>query len=77
MSYLNPYTQSYMANEFKLLVDELKLKLNDAYKRVRTLELELQEKVSYIHKLQDELGLEYSMKQSIANKEERKSNGKS
>ena len=66
-----------MANEFKLLVDELKLKLNDAYKRVKTLELELQEKVSYIHKLQDELGLEYSMKQSIANKEERKTNGKS
>ncbi len=66
-----------MANEFKLLVDELKLKLNDAYKRVKTLELELQEKVSYIQKLQEELGLEYSMKQSIANKEERKSNGKS
>ena len=66
-----------MSNDFKLLIDELKLKLNDAYKRVRTLELELQEKVSYIHKLQDELGLEYSMKQSIANKEERKSNGKS
>ena len=66
-----------MANNFKLLVDELKLKLNDAYKRVKTLELELQEKVSYIHKLQDELGLENSMKQSIANKEERKSNGKS
>ena len=77
MTHLNPYTQSYMANEFKLLVDELKLKLNDAYKRVKTLELELQQKVSYIHKLQDELGLEYSMKQSIANKEERKSNGKS
>ena len=66
-----------MSNDFKLLIDELKLKLNDAYKRVRTLELELQEKVSYICKLQDELGLEYSMKQSIANKEERKSNGKS
>ena len=66
-----------MSNDFKLLIDELKLKLNDAYKRVKTLELELQEKVSYIHKLQEELGLEYSMKQSIANKEERKSNGKS
>ena len=77
MTHTNPYTQSYMANEFKLLVDELKLKLNDAYKRVKTLELELQEKVSYIQKLQEELGLEYSMKQSIANKEERKSNGKS
>ena len=77
MTHLNPYTQSYMANEFKLLVDELKLKLNDAYKRVRTLELELQSKTVHIQKLQEELGLEYSMKQSIANKEERKTNGKS
>jgi hypothetical protein len=66
-----------MANEFKLLVDELKYKLTVAFNRINTLELELQEKVSYIQKLQDELGLEYSMKQSIANKEERKSNGKS
>ena len=66
-----------MANDFKLLVDELKYKLTVAFNRINKLELELQEKVSYIQKLQDELGLEYSMKQSIANKEERKSNGKS
>ena len=66
-----------MSNDFKLLIDELKYKLTIAFNRIDKLELELQEKVSYIHKLQDELGLEYSMKQSIANKEERKSNGKS
>ena len=66
-----------MSNDFKLLIDELRYKLTVAFNRINKLELELQEKVSYIHKLQDELGLEYSMKQSIANKEERKSNGKS
>ena len=80
MTHLNPYTQSYMANEFKLLVDELKYKLTIAFARIDKLELEIQEKVTHIQKLQDELGLEYSMKQSIVNKEERttkKSNGKS
>ena len=66
-----------MSNDFKLLIDELRYKLTVAFNRINKLELELQEKVSYIHKLQDELGLEYSMKQSIANKEERKTNGKS
>ena len=77
MTHLNPYTQLYMANDFKLLVDELKYKLTVAFNRINKLELELQEKVSYIQKLREELGLKYSMKQSIANKEERKSNGKS
>ena len=77
MTHLNPYTQSYMANEFKLLVDELKYKLTIAFNRINKLEKELQDKIIYIGKLQDELGLKYSMKQSIANKEERKSNGKS
>jgi hypothetical protein len=66
-----------MANEFKLLVDELKYKLTIAFNRINKLEKELQDKIIYIGKLQDELGLKYSMKQSIANKEERKSNGKS
>ena len=66
-----------MANEFKLLVDELKYKLKIAFARIDKLELLLQDKVIHIQKLQEELGLEYSMKQSIANKEERKSNGKS
>ena len=73
MTHTNPYTQSYMANEFKLLVDELKLKLNDAYKRVKTLELELQNKTSHIHSLEERLGLNVSM--SI--EEGKKSNGKS
>ena len=66
-----------MANDFKLLVDELKYKLTVAFNRINKLELELQNKTVHIQKLQDELGLEYSMKQSIANKEERKTNGKS
>ena len=77
MTHLNPYTQSYMANELKLLVDELKYKLEIAFARIDKLELLLQDKVIHIQKLEEELGLEYSMKQSIANKEERKSNGKS
>ena len=66
-----------MSNDFKLLIDELKYKLTIAFNRIDKLELELQEKVSHIQKLEEELGLKYSMKQSIANKEERKSNGKS
>ena len=66
-----------MANNFKLLVDELKYKLEIAFARIDKLELLLQDKVIHIQKLEEELGLEYSMKQSIANKEERKSNGKS
>ena len=66
-----------MANEFKLLVDELKYKLTIAFNRINKLEIDLQNKTVHIQKLQDELGLEYSMEQSIANKEERKTNGKS
>ena len=66
-----------MANNFKLLVDELKYKLEIAFARIDKLELLLQDKVIHIQKLEEELGLEYSMKQSIANKEERKTNGKS
>ena len=66
-----------MANDFKLLVDELKYKLEIAFARIDKLKLLLQDKVIHIQKLEEELGLEYSMKQSIANKEERKSNGKS
>ena len=73
MTYLN----TSMTNDLKLLVDELKHKLNVSFARIDKLELELQEKIIHIQNLQEELGLEYSMKQSIANKEERKSNGKS
>ena len=68
-----------MANNFKLLVDELKYKLTVAFNRINKLELELQSKTVHIQNLEEELGLKYSMKQSIVNKEERekKSNGKS
>ena len=66
-----------MSNDFKLLIDELKYKLEIAFARIDKLELLLQDKVIHIQKLEEELGLEYSMKQSIANKEERKTNGKS
>ena len=71
------YINTYMANDLKLLVEELKYKLTIAFARINKLELLIQDKVIHIQKLQEELGLEYSMKQSIANKEERKSNGKS
>lgn len=64
-----------MTNDLKLLVDELRYKLTVAFNRIDKLELEIQEKVSYIDRLREELGI--SMKQSITNKEERKSNGKS
>ena len=66
-----------MTHDFKLLIDELRYKLTVAFNRINTLELELQNKTVHIQKLEEEMGLEYSMKQSIANKEERKSNGKS
>mgnify|MGYP003149099092 CR=1 FL=1 len=74
------YINTYMANDFKLLVEELKYKLQIAFARIDKLELLIQDKVIHIQKLEEELGLEYSMKQSIVNKEERttkKSNGKS
>ena len=66
-----------MANEFKLLVDELKYKLTVAFNRINKLELELQDSMVLISQLKEKLYLGESMKQSIANKEERKSNGKS
>jgi hypothetical protein len=62
-----------MANEFKLLVDELKYKLTVAFNRINKLELELQNKTSHIHSLEERLGLNVSM--SI--EEGKKSNGKS
>jgi len=62
-----------MANNFKLLVDELKYKLTVAFNRINKLELELQNKTSHIHSLEERLGLNVSM--SI--EEGKKSNGKS
>ena len=66
-----------MANDFKLLVDELRYKLTVALNRINKLELELQDSMVLISQLKEKLYLGESMKQSIANKEERKSNGKS
>ncbi len=66
-----------MANEFKLLVDELKYKLTIAFNRINKLELQLQDSMVLVSQLKEKLYLGESMKQSTANKEERKTNGKS
>ena len=66
-----------MANEFKLLVDELKYKLTIAFNRINKLELELQDSMVLVSQLKEKLYLGESIKQSTANKEERKTNGKS
>ena len=66
-----------MANDFKLLVDELKYKLTVAFNRINKLELQLQDSMVLISQLKEKLYLGESIKQSTANKEERKTNGKS
>ena len=66
-----------MANNFKLLVDELRYKLTVALNRINKLELELQDAMVLVSQLKEELYLGESIKKSTANKEERKSNGKS
>ena len=66
-----------MANDFKLLVDELKYKLTLAFNRINKLELELQDSMVLVSQLKEKLYLGESIKQSTANKEERKTNGKS
>ena len=66
-----------MANDFKLLVDELRYKLTVALNRINKLELELQDAMVLVSQLKEELYLGESIKQSTANKEERKTNGKS
>ena len=64
-----------MTHDFKLLIDELKYKLNLAFNRINKLELELQNKTVHIHSLEDRLGLNVSI--SFEEEKERKSNGKS
>ena len=66
-----------MANDFKLLVDELKYKLTLAFNRINKLELQLQDSMVLVSQLKEKLYLGDSIKQSTANKEERKTNGKS
>ena len=53
------------------LIKELRIKITDAYKRIRFLETEIQDKVSEINKLQKEFALNNSYKQSIISKLER------
>ena len=57
-----------------MLANQLKLKLSDAYRRIRTLEFEIQEKVSHIHLLEERLGLNVSI--SFEEEKEKKTNGK-
>ena len=66
-----------MANEFKLLVDELRYKLTVAFNRINKLELQLQDSMVLVSQLKEKLYLGESIKQSTSNKEERKTNGKS
>ena len=53
------------------LINELREKITDANKRIRLLETEIQDKVSEIHKLQNEFALNNSYNQSIISKLER------
>ena len=53
------------------LIKELRIKITDAYKRIRFLETEIQDKVSEINKLQNEFALNNSYKQSVISKLER------
>ena len=67
MTYINAHTQQYMSQENQSLSNELKLKLSDAYKRIKTLELQLQDSMVLVHQLKEELYLG----------ERKKKNGKS
>jgi len=53
------------------LINELREKVTEANKRIRLLETEIQDKVSEIHKLQNEFALNNSYNQSIISKLER------
>jgi len=53
------------------LINELRIKITDAHKRIRLLETEIQDKVSEIYKLQNEFALNNSYNQSIISKLER------
>jgi hypothetical protein len=58
-----------MANEFKLLVDELKYKLTIAFNRINKLELELQDSMVLVSQLKEKLYLGEKEKKSIMEKE--------
>ncbi len=58
-----------MANEFKLLVDELRYKLTVALNRINKLELELQDSMVLISQLKEKLYLGEKEKKSIMEKD--------
>tara|TARA_R100001244_G_scaffold23563_1_gene24231 strand:- start:644 stop:847 length:204 start_codon:yes stop_codon:yes gene_type:complete len=64
MTYINAHTQQYMSQENQSLPNELKLKLSDAYKRIKTLELQLQDSMVLVHQLKEELYLGERKKKS-------------
>ena len=45
-----------MSSDQLQLIKEYRIKITDAHKRIQLLETEIQDKVSQIHKLQEELG---------------------
>ena len=57
MTYSNAHTQSYIAQEKQLVINELREKVTVAYKRIRELEQEIQDRVSEINTLKEELQL--------------------
>ena len=57
MTCSNAHTQSYIAQEKQLVINELREKVTVAYKRIRELEQEIQDKVSEINTLKEELQL--------------------
>ena len=58
-----------MANDFKLLVDELKYKLTLAFNRINKLELQLQDSMVLVSQLKEKLYLGEKEKKSIMEKD--------
>ena len=46
-----------MSSDQLQLIKEYRIKITDAFKRIQLLETEIQDKVSQIHTLQEELGI--------------------
>ena len=68
MTYSNAHTQSYIAQEKQLVINELRDKVTIAYKRIRELEEEIQDKVSQINTLKEELQLSTLPKAKYSNR---------
>ena len=55
MTFSNAHTQGYIAQEKQLVINELREKVTVAYKRIRELEQEIQNKILQINTLKEEL----------------------